>query len=265
MPNTDIWLFDLKIEKQTAQLSNPVNITSNRGYDNQPYFSVDGKKILFSRDFAGQTDIMEHDVSSGMNKKRTNTETSEYSPQYRNKDLLVLMVEKDSSQRIWSNPGERSAKRITNIKGEQIGYYLFLSSNDVMTFILGEPPLLKRWDLKKGTSKVISDSIGRCIKFIPGSKVVSFTRIMEGRVWLYSYDPESGTKKKLKELPSEDYEWIDKSSLVSADGNTIKFSTLEPESRWNNVQLLERISLNGITRIAYSQATGKLAVVAKEE
>jgi hypothetical protein len=263
MPSTDIWLFDITLNGNSAALSNPVNMTSNPGYDNQPSFDEKTGKIFYTSDVKGQTDIFSYDLKTGSKTQITKTLTSEYSPSQKGKDLIVLMVEKDSSQRIWSNPGSKKAKRLTEIKGEQIGYYVFTGKDSVATYILGEPSKLKIFDLKKNTSSIISDSIGRGLKLIPGSNTFSFTRIRNDKAYLYRYNKKSSSIEFITDLPSEDYEWIDHKTLISSDGTTFKLKRIGNEN-WEHLQITDRISLNGITRIAYSKKSGKIAAVAKE-
>ena len=47
MPNTELWLFKIENSKQGPLFSKPQNITNREGYDNQPSFSADGKKIFY--------------------------------------------------------------------------------------------------------------------------------------------------------------------------------------------------------------------------
>ncbi|HEV7231166.1 MAG TPA: hypothetical protein VGO45_07555, partial [Bacteroidia bacterium] len=62
LPDSDIWLFDLNQHDDTFSFSNPVNITNRPGYDNQPVFSSDGKRIYYAsyRD-DNQSDIYFYD------------------------------------------------------------------------------------------------------------------------------------------------------------------------------------------------------------
>ncbi len=81
LPNTDIWLLDIKATNDTIILTNPINITNRTGYDNQPSFSPDGETILYTSMRDGkQTDIYKYDLKTKKITQFTNTSTSEYSP-----------------------------------------------------------------------------------------------------------------------------------------------------------------------------------------
>ena len=55
---TEIYLFDLIQNDSIFNIENPINISENVGYDNQPSFLLDGSGILFSSTRNGQTDIV---------------------------------------------------------------------------------------------------------------------------------------------------------------------------------------------------------------
>jgi hypothetical protein len=264
MPSTDIWLFDVEVSEQSVVLSNPLNITARKGYDSQPYFNDDKSTLLYSAEVNGQTDIFEYNVKDGKTRDITMTKTSEYSPSLLRKKLVVLMVEKDSSQRIWVNPGTRKAKRLTEIKGEQIGYYYFFGRDSVATYILGEPSKFKLYDLKRSSASIVTDSIGRCFKGIPEHSAFTFTRILSKEPWLYKYDRETRTIEKMMKLPAEDYEWISDKLLISSNGTELLLH-VKGTDKWEHVQITQRIALNGITRISYSPSLKKLAVVMAEQ
>src|SRR6266566_3120871 len=99
LPESDIWLLDIKDSAGTVSFQNPVNITNRKGYDNQPAFSPDGTFILYTRydDSTKQSDIYKYDIKTKARTQFTKTLTSEYSPTFMpdGKNISVVMVEKD--------------------------------------------------------------------------------------------------------------------------------------------------------------------------
>ena len=76
-PSTEVYLFDLT----QAGLSNPLNISDNEGYDNQPSFWNDSKSVLYARTVNGQTEIARYFIESKKTTVITNTsQGGEYSP-----------------------------------------------------------------------------------------------------------------------------------------------------------------------------------------
>src|SRR6185369_14634049 len=104
LPDTDIWLFKFKNEKNMLSLDKGINITNRPGYDNQPSFSEDGKKIWYvSIREDKQADIYVYVPGDKKSTQFTKTAESEYSPTFisLDKNLNCVVVEKDSAQRIW--------------------------------------------------------------------------------------------------------------------------------------------------------------------
>src|ERR1051326_3706045 len=83
LPDTDIFLASIKKSKDGKMaFSKPKNITNRKGYDNQPYFTPDGKSILYVsvQDEKQQADIYSYNLNSHKSIPVTKTEESEYSP-----------------------------------------------------------------------------------------------------------------------------------------------------------------------------------------
>ena len=74
VPDWEIHLFDLVDNDKAYRIENGNNISSNKGYDNQPYFTPGGDSILFSSERDGtQTDIYEYFISSKKTEQVTDT------------------------------------------------------------------------------------------------------------------------------------------------------------------------------------------------
>lgn len=166
MPDTDIWLMDIKVEMDTVLFSNSENITKRVGYDNQPAFSPDGKYLLYTsmRD-EKQTDIFKYDLETRTISQFTKTKTSEYSPSFMpdGKNISVVMVEKDSAQRIWKFPIKGGKASLLDLKTDSIGYHTWLSEESLTLWRLGEPPTLWMASTTSGIGKLEAKNIGRCV------------------------------------------------------------------------------------------------------
>ena len=65
-PGTDIFLIPLSGTGGTLKTGVPRNITARAGYDNQPFFSPDGRSLYYTSQREGQTDIYRYDLGAGM-------------------------------------------------------------------------------------------------------------------------------------------------------------------------------------------------------
>src|SRR4051812_15609586 len=104
LPETDIWLFKLDKDKQKNLVAGKaLNITNRKGYDNQPSFSNDGKRIFYvSIKEDKQADIYYYDLKKKKNIQLAYSAESEYSPvqTINGKYISCVVVEKDSAQKI---------------------------------------------------------------------------------------------------------------------------------------------------------------------
>lgn len=189
LPDCDIWVLSIeKIVNGKMVFEKAENITSRKGYDNQPAFSPDGKYILYSsqRDSGGQTDIYKYDIEKKITLQVTKTETSEYSPAFipgKSNFFSVVMVEKDSIQRLWkfSLNGGKPDCIMDNV--DSVGYYCWLNSNSIALYLLSAPHhSLHLANILTQQTTFIADNIGRSLHKIPNYNMLSFTT-KNGMAW----------------------------------------------------------------------------------
>ena len=103
---TEIWLIDVVNESGKIEFGKAERITDNDRYDNQPFFSRDGKYMYFaSMPDSMQSDIFEYNIGKKLTRPVTNTPESEYQPQPILTDktrLSVVRVDMDKAQRFYS-------------------------------------------------------------------------------------------------------------------------------------------------------------------
>ena len=101
---TDVWLFNYTYDAGKHNIIAGRNISNNNGYDSQPSFSENGSYLLWSSERDnGQTEIYRYSVDGKVINRITQTPVSEYSPTYMygNKYISAVVVERDSTQRLW--------------------------------------------------------------------------------------------------------------------------------------------------------------------
>src|SRR5204863_1692912 len=107
LPETDIFICDMKVKGGKFEFSKPDNITHRAGYDNQPYFMPDGKSLMYvSIPDTTQADIFSYDFKSKKSSAVTNSKESEYSPMLApdGKSISVVRVDEDKGQRFYKFP-----------------------------------------------------------------------------------------------------------------------------------------------------------------
>ncbi len=259
LPDTDIWLLDVSEVNGKFNFSNPVNITSRKGYDNQPAFSPDGKYILYTsiRDTT-QSDIYRYDVDTKQTTQFTKTPTSEYSPTFMEggKNISVVMVEKDSAQRLWKFPISGS-KPSRIMEMDSIGYHCWFSKNRLGVFVLTKPFTLQWVGTGSEQPKVIADSIGRCIK-MHNSMMYFTTKDAADKASLNLFNLPGFHTKKLFEMPGEDF--VMRNGLVICSSGS-KLFICKQDGNWVELCNLSLFGIEKAGRIALSPDGKKMAIV----
>lgn len=285
-PDTEIYLASLSQQNGRLALGSPANITNNPGYDNQPFFTPDGRGILFSSARApsgppdptrpSQTDIFRYDRATSAVARVTETPESEYSPTVMPDGIRISMVrvEADGAQRLWgiAPGGSRSQLELLLPGVKPVGYHAWASDHTLALFVLGAngaPATLQLADTRTGEAHSVATDIGRSIQRMPGSgpiRHISFVqRERSGdRVTLIvkELDPESGGIRTL--VPAvdgsreADLAWMPDGTLLMVKDDVL-YAWRQGQPSWTEVQ---RLSLRGVTRLAVSPTGDALALVA---
>ena len=151
LPETDVWLFKIEKKVNKYTYTNPLNITQRLGYDNQPTFTADGKSILYvCIDSSKQADIYQYNISKKTGINITKSDVSEYSPTILPNGLgfSAVVVEKDSSQRIWEFNFNGKFNKIAHQGTDSIGYHTWLNADTLLYYKLTEPHSLRILNIK---------------------------------------------------------------------------------------------------------------------
>jgi dipeptidyl aminopeptidase/acylaminoacyl peptidase len=203
LPNTDIFLLDMHQQNGQYTFGQPVNITKREGYDNQPYFTPDGRYIYYSSIRESKNaDIYRYDIGTEKTDQFTNTPEDEYSPQLTpdGKYISVVRVEKDSEQRIWllplKNEKGKEKEHVIMPNMDSVGYYIW--GNKILYFVdIKKPQTLygvrlnwKNSDTTRindrirkiafqyiNTTSYLSKEVGRALQWNHDSNEVYYTRM----------------------------------------------------------------------------------------
>jgi WD40-like Beta Propeller Repeat len=247
------------------------NITNRKGYDNQP--SWDGnRRILYTSQSAGQTDIYEINFETSTIGKVTDTPESEYSAALTpdGNGITVVRVERDSAQRLWRFPKDRSAPTVVLPEIKPVGYYAWLDTTQLALFVLGTPNTLRIADTRTGETRIVTTDIGRSLQRVPGGNRAAYLHRVGPRWMLETVDPTprpdgSFPIDTIAAMPdSADYVvWKHATELYTAVGSRIYRMRL-PNKTWLLVDDLASSGIRRISRIAMSPDGSRLALVADE-
>jgi len=264
LPNTDLWLFKIETDKLNQPiLKDAQNINNREGYDNQPSFSPDGKRLYYvSVKEDKQADIYYHDMGSKMNIPFTKTKVSEYSPVVMDNENFIstVVVETDSANRI------HFINTVTGVDDKKlemdsIGYYTFLNSDTVIYYKLTNPHSLRYYVKSTNEDKWLANSPIRTFKAINRHAFIYGLKD-SNQVNFYIYDFFLQKASRYTTYPStnEDIIWHPIWGLIKSEENKlIRFD--ESKSQWIVMFDLSSFQIKKITRFAFDPKTKFLVVV----
>ena len=263
--NSEIWLFKMDSKKGTHSFAKPLNISNNPSYDNQPCFFNEDKNILFSsqRDSTKQTDIYNFSMKENKISRLTNTKESEYSPQLHpdNKKFTCVVVEQDSTQRIWQYNLEGKNPTLYTPKTDSIGYYAFLNSDSLIYYKLTDPHSLRVLSLSTGKDQWIGDHPSRSVRAL-NSHEFYYSTADSKKQYIRRYD-----SRKLKseivaecELENLDFNWDNEFGLLKSEGSKILRYDFERKV-WIDFFDFSVFGIKKITRFVFSKNKKYFALV----
>jgi Tol biopolymer transport system component len=265
LPETDIYLSDIRTVNNQTTFTDPVNITHHKGYDNQPCFSPDGKKILFvSVQDTTQSDVYVYDIALRTTLPFTFTPVSEYSPAYTpdKKFISVVRVDADSGQRFYLLPVKTPEKARAVANTDSIGYACWINDSLLAMFILGPSNTLQLLNTTTGERKLVASDIGRCMKLSPDKRRMYFILKSNEKEWfVYAMDVRDFSLSRLAPAleGSEDFAILPDGTLLMGAGS--KLFALKPGTAWTLLRDFSA-SFTGFYRIAVDEKGKRLALVA---
>jgi acetylornithine deacetylase/succinyl-diaminopimelate desuccinylase-like protein len=267
---SDIHIVHVRMADAGLVADSAVRLTDRAGYDNQPYFTPDGRYVLYtSIDETGQADIRRIDLATRRSSAVTRTSPeSEYSatPMPGGARFSAIRVEADSTQRLWSFAMDGSDPRVVLEAVRPVGYHAWLDDNRVALFVLGSPATLQIADVAAGTARVLAEDIGRSLHRVPDRDAISFVHRegAGGTGTIKMIDPSNGATEPLVQ-PFEENEyhaWLPPNTIVTARDSRLHTFTPGTDTAWMPGPDLAAYGIRGISRIAVSPDGRTIALVA---
>lgn len=264
VPDTDLWLFKIETDKnKKSVLTHSANITNRSGYDNQPSFSPDGKKLFYvSIGDDKQSDIFCYVVKSKKILRVTNTKESEYSPVISNdgKYLNSVVVEADSAQRIHFIDAKTGLHE-KKIETDSVGYYTFLNKDTVIFYKLTQPHSLRYIKGKSEEEHWLGNSPVRTFRAI-NRYTLLYGLKDSSKVTFYTYNFLLHKAEKYCEYSSlnEDVVWHNELGLIKSEVTKLMHYD-ELKKEWIVLYDLAPFGVKKITRFAFDPKNKYLVVV----
>ncbi|MGI9530451.1 hypothetical protein [Lutimonas sp.] len=270
---SEIYVFDLVENDSLILLNNPVNVSNNDGYDNQPAFSEDGLSLFFTSERDGQTDVAKYNFQEGYRSWVTNTPDSEYSPTSypgKKKYFTCVRLNQDGSQYLYKY-AYKNKEPLVLIPNLKVGYYLWINEKTLATFVIDDIETLQVSNFKFKIRYPIAKNIGRSLQNIPTSSSsfsnkMSYISLEHGSPEIYAIDPSNSEQVYITDpLPnSQDLAWSLKGKIIMGNETGIFQFTPGESKEWIPVKIETDIPMTDFSRLAVSPDGKKLAVVVSE-
>jgi hypothetical protein len=264
LPETDIWLFKIKKEKDVLSIAEGENITARKGYDNQPYFTPDNKSILYiSIREEKQSDVYSYDIAKKYAVQFTRSKESEYSPMHTPdmKSISCVVVEADSTQRLWLYNLDGSVKKCFNEGIDSIGYYSWLSNDTMLYYKLTEPHSLRIDYENLNEDKWICSKPTRAFRKVKGNVFLyGIKDSLEVQYRTYNTVLKRSDLFAVHKGSGEDFVWNPELGLVKSEGaQLLRYD--EPSKIWRTLFDFSLMGIKKITRFAFDSKNKQIAVV----
>ncbi|MFI5131063.1 MAG: TolB family protein [Chitinophagales bacterium] len=281
---SEIYLFDLKLNNGQVILSNGINITNHKGYDNQPSFHP-SKPIIYYSSFndSGRSDIRYYNYETKETKNLTVTHEREYSPTVTPDSAFIsCIIQRDNGAQDLAKFPIGGGKPETLVWHLKVGYHAWVAPSKVFLFVLDDSihNSLHNYDVSKNTDTVIAENIGRSLFRIPRENALSYVqKLANNQNVIKRYDLATGVSSPIiNTLPGQDFFcWVQPNStgdqkriMLSSDGTRIFSYETSPFTEFNEktwqLGIIEgnTTMVKNITRMAANADNTKLAVVVGE-
>ena len=292
--SSDIFLATIRSEFGGKIVINDVeNITNREGFDDQPFFSYDNKRILYTsirEDNQADTYIYNIETKAIIPANITPDASEFYPTDYRiNNGYNVI---REDNEGIWHRVGKRYdgpdiELNEWNKEFETLGVIRGVDASEDLEFLAiigdsnsGVPVMLQRTYYRQAQKTIIAENIGRCLKTERGLFFVSYVqKVSEDNWYIKTYNASRGFlgepyrssrvwkeeiyKTIAKTLPGkEDFCWFEGNVYM---GNGPKLYQFNPDNNlgWQEIADLSTYGIKDITRLDVNSDIEKIAIVSK--
>ncbi len=264
VPDSEIWLADIRIKEQSIYFGPANKISINQGYNNQPFFMNDTTILYAHITPDTRSHIFEYILPLQKTTQLTHTLQSEYSPRMLpSKDgFSVVTVEPDSTQRLWAYNTDGTNGKLLAPFTDSVGYYVWQNDSEFVANIITDPQSLHFCNINKKKTLPAAKNIGRCMQ-ISESGNLYFTIVGQDKVrWLCKIEDNGAVSPQIEFYPGvEDFVISNSNIIFCAKGGLIYYTDMNYKLGWRLCGNFESYGLKKIARLALSPNNKKIALV----
>jgi len=279
-PASHLYVFNVqKLGDTLFQFSAPkfLSAFNLRGYNNHPFFFSNTELYIASQSpQQSQPELYSLNLSTGVRTRVTDTPDGEYSPKpvgdgQNFSAVRMEFTQGDTLQRLWQFPISRSTKGqpiFTDI--DNVGYYLWLSTRELLLFLVDKPNQLVRVEVGNSRKEVLAVNPGRCIRRITGIGAYFVQKSSSlSQPWkVMKWDQRATGRNQISEVVntlngSEDFAVMSDGSLIMGNGPILYRYRPGVDRTWKKMADFSYYNIQKITRLEVSPDNGKIVFVAQ--
>ncbi|HXP53037.1 MAG TPA: hypothetical protein VN922_24040 [Bacteroidia bacterium] len=287
LPGTEIYLINIQQKGNSFSLADttkPLDISNNKGYDNQPVFIEKLNAIAYVSSRENKpTDVYLYDLTTKKTKQFTNNDEAEYSPKLTPSGKFISVVKGPEQNLTRIALDGTQTMKIYTCK-DSIGYYCWIDSNKIAAVVLTNPISLKLIDTRHGTETYLMDSIGRSL--FKYDKGIVLCQMRHNGNWVAYLDVTTKPKREHDvknrqyqpifqegcvdwiQLPAgtEDFYTTEDGWIFSSNGSRIVYCNVKELNKgWQILADLKSMGISKIFRLAVNKNKSKLAFVTEKK
>jgi ketosteroid isomerase-like protein len=275
--DSEVWIGSLDMTGERIVVSNLVNLSSHSGYDNQPAFFPDGKRLVFTSQIAVLDDTghavqaVIHDFVSGTSTPVPGALGFSPTPAADGSSLMLLR-----EGRVWLHEASGNERVLTETT--DAGYYARFDDRTWVLFMNDKQRRIVIYDAKTKALETMAVGANTAPVRIPGKRAVTFVAAEPfpapeadaaksappPTLYLRRLDLGDRRVTTLTAIPfptSGNHVWTSRGTLLMASGHTIyEWNPARPDE-WRPAIELDHPDLQGLTRIALSPRGDRIALV----
>jgi hypothetical protein len=268
-PNPEIFLFSVEMKDGKPVFADGKNITNSPGYDNQPSFSLDGSRILFtSIRETKDTNIYEYSLADGKSAQIITSPDGDYSA--RELDArTIYFVREGQGQEMTVMKFDRETKQESPVlkNKEPVAYYAFNSKGDALVWI--RYAFMMHWvNPEKGINRFVADyAQPSAPQLIPNTDNFSFIRrLPNDELWIHEFNPANQAVRPIVQPRDSKihYCWLSDGSLLMGSGTRLFRFDEKADKAWVQIADLSSFGIKDITRLSLSFDGKKMALVSNQ-
>lgn len=268
-PDSEIFLFSIDRKDGKYTFTDSKNITNNKGYDNQPAFSLDSKSILFtSSRRENNFDIYRYNLSDGKISPITSSEDNEYTAKELDENTITFVREgEDQLMTVFKYDNQTKKETLAFKVKEPIAYYAFNKNGDALVWIR-YAFMMHFVNAEKSINKYVANYAQPSVPhLIPNTDNFSFMqRQPDDELWIKEFDPKTQSVRPIvnSKDSKKDYCWMPDGSLLIGSGTKLFRFDEKADKDWVLLADLSEFGIKDITRISVSFDGKYLALVSNQ-